>query len=60
MLCLKCDTNPEWIKAVKKDLITTIIDHAHCEKKAALTGMKLLNAHPEKTDLGLKMADFKM
>jgi tRNA-(ms[2]io[6]A)-hydroxylase len=57
MLCLKCETNSEWIEAVKNDLNITIIDHAHCEKKAAQTGMKLLNAHPEKTDVGLQMTD---
>ncbi len=57
MLCLKCDTNPEWIDAVKKDLNTTIADHAHCEKKAALTGMNLLNRYPDKTELAFAMSD---
>jgi tRNA-(ms[2]io[6]A)-hydroxylase len=57
MLCLKCDTNPGWIEAVKKDLNITIADHAHCEKKAALTGMNLLNKYPEKTELAFAMSD---
>ncbi len=57
MLCLKCVTNSEWINSAKKNLTEVIIDHAHCEKKAALTGMNLMNTYPEKTDLGLEMAD---
>jgi tRNA-(ms[2]io[6]A)-hydroxylase len=57
MLCLKCDTNPGWIKAVKKNLNVTIADHAHCEKKAALTGMNLLNKYPGKTELAFAMSD---
>jgi tRNA-(ms[2]io[6]A)-hydroxylase len=57
MLCLNCDTNPEWIEAVKKDLNITIADHAHCEKKAALTGMSLLNKYPDKTELAFALSD---
>jgi len=57
MLCLKCDTNPEWIEAVKNNINVTIADHAHCEKKAALTGMNLLNKYPEKTELAFAMSD---
>lgn len=57
MLCLKCDTNPEWIEAVKNNINITIADHAHCEKKAALTGMNLLNKYPDKTELAFAMSD---
>lgn len=57
MLCLKCDTNPGWIEAVKKDLSTIMIDHAHAEKKAAATGLALINRYPEKTDLALEMSN---
>jgi len=57
MLCLKCDTNPEWIDAVKRDLITTMIDHAHAEKKAAATGLALINKYPDKTELALEMSN---
>ncbi len=57
MLCLKCDTNPEWIEAVKEDLTTTMIDHAHAEKKAAATGLALINKYPDKTDLALEMSN---
>ncbi len=57
MLCLKCDTNPEWIEAVKKNLSVTMIDHAHAEKKAAATGLALINKYPERTDLALEMSN---
>ncbi len=57
MLCLKCNTNSKWIEAVKKDLPTTMIDHAHAEKKAAATGLALINRYPEKTDLALEMSN---
>lgn len=57
MLGLKADTNPEWIDAAKENLLSVIIDHAHCEKKAAQTGMNLINAYPERTELSLAMAD---
>jgi len=57
MLCLKCDTKPEWIEAVKNDLPITMIDHAHAEKKAAATGLALINRYPEKTDLAFEMSN---
>jgi len=57
MLCLKCDTKPGWIEAVKKDLSITMIDHAHAEKKAAATGLALINRYPEKTDLAFEMSN---
>ncbi|NWF50206.1 MAG: tRNA-(ms[2]io[6]A)-hydroxylase [Ignavibacteriaceae bacterium] len=57
MLCLKCEANSGWIKAVLKNIDEVIIDHAHCEKKAAGTGMSLLSSYPDKTELTLAMAD---
>lgn len=57
MLCLKNSSNPEWIVNAKKNINSVIIDHAHCEKKAAVTGMNLINGYPDKTDIALAMAD---
>lgn len=57
MLCLKCDTNPGWIEAVKENLSVTMIDHAHAEKKAAATGLALINKYPDKTELALEMSN---
>lgn len=57
MLCLKNSTDPGWIEAVKANLYITISDHAHCEKKAANTGMVLINKYPDKSELGFAMCD---
>ena len=57
MLCLKCDTNPEWIEVVKKNFHITLIDHAHAEKKAAATGLTLINNYPDKNELALGMSN---
>ncbi|RMD47884.1 MAG: tRNA-(ms[2]io[6]A)-hydroxylase [Ignavibacteria bacterium] len=57
MLCLKNESNSGWIEAALNNLDSVIIDHAHCEKKAAQTGMNLINAYPDKTELTLAMAD---
>lgn len=57
MLCLKCETNPGWIKAALSSIVEVMIDHAHCEKKAAGTGLSLISAYPDKTDISLAMAD---
>src|SRR5690606_7694130 len=57
MLCLKCETKPEWINSVLPEINSVIIDHAHCEKKAAGTGLSLLSSYPEKLDISVAMAD---
>lgn len=57
MLCLKNETNPEWIAVASKHLIDIMIDHAHCEKKAAANGMSMIQRYPEKDDLVRDMID---
>lgn len=57
MLCLKNETNPEWITVASKHLIDIMIDHAHCEKKAAANGMSMIQRYPEKDDLVRDMID---
>ncbi|HYM20846.1 MAG TPA: tRNA-(ms[2]io[6]A)-hydroxylase [Candidatus Kapabacteria bacterium] len=57
MLGLKCESNSEWITRVKHDAALLLSDHAHCEKKAALTAISLLNRYPERTELVSAMTD---
>lgn len=57
MLCLKNKTNPEWIKVALDNLPSVIMDHAHCEKKAAGTGMSLLSTYFDKKEISLSMSD---
>jgi tRNA 2-(methylsulfanyl)-N6-isopentenyladenosine37 hydroxylase len=45
MLSLKCATAPRWLGQVDSDLHWILIDHAHCEKKAAGTALNLIFAY---------------
>lgn len=57
MLCLKNKTKPEWIQNALENLPSVIMDHAHCEKKAAGTGMSLLSTYFDKLEISLTMSD---
>jgi len=45
MLGLKRATSARWLAQVDRDLPAILVDHAHCEKKAAGTAMNLLVAY---------------
>ncbi len=45
MLTLKSETESRWLEQVDRDLPAILIDHAHCEKKAAGTAMNLIFAY---------------
>lgn len=47
MLSLRSTTGLRWRQQVEADLPSVLIDHAHCEKKAAGTAMGLLVAYVE-------------
>jgi len=53
---LPCRTPEAWIQAalVNQDLL--LIDHAHCEKKAASTALSLMYRYVDNTDLLHKMS----
>ena len=51
MLNLKTSTSEGWFARVESHLPELLIDHAHCEKKAAGTAMNLIFAYVEKTEL---------
>uniref|UniRef100_A0A832DGN7 tRNA-(Ms[2]io[6]A)-hydroxylase n=1 Tax=Ignavibacterium album TaxID=591197 RepID=A0A832DGN7_9BACT len=57
MLCLKNKSNAEWIKVALENLPLVIMDHAHCEKKAAGTGMSLLSTYFDKKEISYSMSD---
>jgi len=46
VLHLASKTAPDWLPRVSAHLDEVLLDHAHCEKKAAGAGMKLLFAYP--------------
>lgn len=57
MLGLKCDTNSQWLEKVKGDIPAILVDHAHCEKKAALMAIMLLNRYPKRAELVHEMTE---
>ncbi|GIW92961.1 MAG: tRNA-(ms[2]io[6]A)-hydroxylase [Pirellulaceae bacterium] len=57
MLYLKIATPPRWLQQVQEHLEEILIDHAHCEKKAAGTAMNLLFAYVENRELCQAMTE---
>jgi tRNA-(ms[2]io[6]A)-hydroxylase len=57
MLGLKLPTDPRWINIAEKNIDEILIDHAHCEQKAASTAISLIVSFPEFTDLVNEMVD---
>jgi len=53
---LDCPTPPAWIAAVGANLPTLLIDHANCERKAALTALGLIHRYPRQRDLVQRMS----
>ena len=49
MLRLASQTDPKWVKMVESNLPELLLDHAHCEKKAASTAVSLIFRYPEFT-----------
>ncbi len=56
MLHLQSDTSPRWLAQVDRHLDEILIDHAHCEKKAAGTALNLIFAYVEDQELCREMA----
>ena len=57
MLNLKSATDSRWLAQVDRDLESILIDHAHCEKKAAGTAMSLIFAYGGYVTLCRELAD---
>jgi len=55
MLSLKSSTDKRWLGQVDQHLDEILIDHAHCEKKAAGTAMNLMFAYVEDQELCREM-----
>ena len=53
---LGCRTPNEWVQKALQEQDILLIDHAHCEKKAASTAMQLMFRHPTRSDLLTKMS----
>lgn len=55
MLGLKLPTDPRWVNIAEKNIDEILIDHCHCEQKAASTAISLIVGFPEYTDLVQEM-----
>src|SRR5215475_6182786 len=51
MLHLASTTDTAWLARALAHLDDILVDHAHCEKKAASTALSLLFRYPERTEL---------
>ena len=57
MLSLQSSSSERWLVQVDQNLDEILIDHAHCEKKAAGTAMNLLFAYVENQELCREMIE---
>jgi tRNA-(ms[2]io[6]A)-hydroxylase len=57
MLSLKSSTAPWWLETVEENLEEILLDHAHCEKKAAGVAMNLIFAYVDKVDLVRELSE---
>ncbi|MSP92737.1 MAG: tRNA-(ms[2]io[6]A)-hydroxylase [Myxococcales bacterium] len=51
MLCLHTSTQPAWLARAIAHTPDILIDHAHCERKAAANALNLLARYPDRTFL---------
>ncbi len=57
MLHLQSTTSDRWLQQVDQHLSDILIDHAHCEQKAASTAMDLMFDYVENEELCQQMAE---
>ena len=57
MLHLQSTTQQRWLTQVEDDLESILIDHAHCEHKAAATAMSLLGSYIADASLTEQMTE---
>lgn len=48
---LRIPTPEAWLNAAVANIPTLLIDHAHCERKAAATAVNFISKYPEKPEL---------
>lgn len=57
MLCLTSRTDPSFVDRFEANVEEMLLDHAHCEKKAASTALQLIFRYPDYPPLVTKMAE---
>ena len=56
MLNLASSTDPAWVRRAVGDMDEILLDHAHCEKKAASTAINLIFRYPQYPALMLPLS----
>ena len=56
MLHLRCETPRAWLDHALAHLDEVLVDHAHCEKKAASTALSLCFRYPDRPELSLALS----
>lgn len=56
MLHLEAITDRSWAEAACEQLPEILLDHAHCEKKAASTALSLIFRYPERPQLAVPLS----
>lgn len=51
MFCLKVPSDPAWAAQAQESMADILVDHAHCEMKAATNAMSLAARHPDDLDV---------
>jgi tRNA-(ms[2]io[6]A)-hydroxylase len=57
MLCLRVPTDPEWAPEALRRVDDVLVDHAHCEMKAASNALALAARHPDDLHLVRALTD---
>lgn len=57
MLNLQSESSQRWLKLVDTDLAEILIDHAHCEKKAAGVALNLIFAYVDNEELCRELSE---
>ena len=56
MLCLDSETDAAWVACAMQNLDALLVDHAHCEHKAAITALSFISKYPDDPVLVEKLA----
>lgn len=57
MLCLEVSTDAAWVEAATSDVDAVLVDHAHCEMKAASNALSLAARYPGDLELVRALTD---
>ncbi|MCK6440877.1 MAG: tRNA-(ms[2]io[6]A)-hydroxylase, partial [Planctomycetes bacterium] len=48
---LRSESDPTWARSAAQSINETLVDHAHCEKKAAVAAMSMIASYSDDAEL---------